>query len=285
MLKELTIRNFAIIDDLNIRFSKGLTILSGETGAGKSIIINAVNLILGARASTRLIRTAADAAELEALFQFSSNSQIKQTLKEHGYGASEELIVRRIISRTDRQRIYINGRLATIQLLNRITESLASISGQHAHQGLLKEDQQLLILDQFGGLMPYRHRVYKTFHEILPLIDALDQLKTLQQNQSEHVTLLQFQRKEITEAALLKDEDKNIAQERVRLKNAEELYQTVYESIEELYSSQGAIIERLVEVKKNIDKALKIDSGLNPVSKSLEEVSFTIEDVRSSGII
>jgi len=279
MLKELTIRNFAIIDDLNIRFSDGLTILSGETGAGKSIIINAVNLILGARASTRLIRTAADAAELEALFQFSSNSQIKQTLKEHGYGASEELIVRRIISRTDRQRIYINGRLATIQLLNRITESLASISGQHAHQGLLKEDQQLLILDQFGGLMPYRHRVYKTFHEILPLIDALDQLKTLQQNQSEHVTLLQFQRKEITEAALLKDEDKNIAQERVRLKNAEELYQTVYESIEELYSSQGAIIERLVEVKKNIDKALQIDSGLNPVSKSLEEVSFTIEDV------
>lgn len=279
MLKELTIRNFAIIDDLNIRFSNGLTILSGETGAGKSIIINAVNLILGARASTRLIRTAADAAELEALFQLSANSHIKQTLTEHGYDASDELIVRRIISRTDRQRIYINGRLATIQLLNRITENLASISGQHAHQGLLKEEQQLLIIDQFGGLMPHRRRVYKTFHEILPLIDALDQLKTLQKNQSEHIALLQFQRKEITEAVLLKDEDKNLAQDRVRLKNAEELYQTVYESIEELYSSQGAIVERLVEVKKKIDKALQIDSGLNPVSKSLEEVSFTLEDV------
>ena len=195
MLKELTIKNFAIIHDLNIRFSDGLTILSGETGAGKSIIINAVNLILGARASTRLIRTAADAAELEALFQFSSNSPIKQTLKEHGYGTSEELIVRRIISRTDRQRIYINGRLATIQLLNRITENLASISGQHAHQGLLKEEQQLLILDQFGGLMPHRRRVYKTFHEILPLIDALDQLKTLQKNQSEHMALYNFSEK------------------------------------------------------------------------------------------
>ena len=126
MLKELSIKNFAIIDDLSISFSHGLTIISGETGAGKSIIINAVNLLLGARASSRLIRTGAKSAELEALFRFKKDSPIIKTLKENGYDAIDELLIKRTISSNDRHRIHINDRLATMQLLNIITESLAS---------------------------------------------------------------------------------------------------------------------------------------------------------------
>ena len=143
MLQELSIKNFAIIDDLQISFSEGLTILSGETGAGKSIILQAVNLLLGSRAGAAMIRSGADAAELEALFVISPESRTAAMMASHGYDPAEGLLIRRIISATDRHRIYVNGRLATIQVLAAITESLASISGQHAHQGLLKEDQHL----------------------------------------------------------------------------------------------------------------------------------------------
>ena len=156
MLSELSIKNFAIIDDLRIRFGAGLTILSGETGAGKSIIINAVNLILGSRASAALVRTGAESAELEALFEIAPRSRAAAIMAQHGYDVSDGLIIRRVISTSDRHRIYINGRLATMQLLKAVTQNLASISGQHAHQGLLKEDQQLLILDHFGELIPLR---------------------------------------------------------------------------------------------------------------------------------
>ena len=176
MLQELTIRNFAIIDDLNISFPGDLTVLSGETGAGKSIILNAVNLLLGSRAKATLIRTGAEVAELEALFQIAPKSDVANIMEKHGYDASEGLLVRRLISRSDNNRIYINGRLSTMQILNSITENLASISGQHAHQGLLKEDQHLLILDQFGGLISLREEVFQCFHKTLPLIEKLHKI-------------------------------------------------------------------------------------------------------------
>ena len=118
MLKELSIRNFAIIDDLHIRFDAGLTILSGETGAGKSIIINAVNLILGSRASTDMVRTGAESAELEALFDVAPQSRTAQTSADMGYDMTEGLLVRRVISRAEGNRSYINGRLATLQVLS-----------------------------------------------------------------------------------------------------------------------------------------------------------------------
>jgi DNA repair protein RecN (Recombination protein N) len=156
MLKELSIRNFAIIDDLTISFSDGFTILSGETGAGKSIVLNAVNLLLGSRASAAIIRTGAEAAELEALFLIFPESDVARLMVKQGFDPSDGLLIRRIISRSESNRVYINDRLATMQLLNTITDNLASISGQHAHQGLLKEEQQLQILDQFGGLIPGR---------------------------------------------------------------------------------------------------------------------------------
>lgn len=151
MLQELSIKNFAIIDDLNIRFEGGFTILSGETGAGKSIIINAVNLLLGSRASSKMVRTGAQSAQLEALFGIPAGSRTAKIMADQGHSAEEGLIIRRVISAGDRHRVYINGHLATMQALGQITRSLASISGQHAHQGLLKEEEQLGILDRFGG--------------------------------------------------------------------------------------------------------------------------------------
>ena len=279
MIKELFIRNFAIIDDLKISFSDGLTILSGETGAGKSIILNAVNLLLGSRASAELVRTGAKTAELEAFFQISPNSSVAAAMTEHGYDPKEDLLVRRIISRADGNRVYVNGRLATISLLTTITENLASISGQHAHQGLLKEDQHLLILDQFGDLMPQRQQVYEIYHQILPLIDELNNLQSTHKQQAEHIELLNFQRQEIVGVNPIPGEDAELEQERQRLKNAETLYQSVYGSIEELYGAAGSVIERLLEVKKNLTKAGLIDMQLKAKAESLGETSYQLEDL------
>jgi DNA repair protein RecN (Recombination protein N) len=279
MLKELSIRNFAIIDDLRIGFSDGLTILSGETGAGKSIILNAVNLLLGSRASADLVRTGAKTAELEALFHISPNSGVAQIMSDLGYDPAEGFLIRRIIARSDSNRVYINGRLATIQILSTIAENLASISGQHAHQGLLKEEEHLLILDQFGGLMSQRQKVYDQYHQILPLIDELEQLKNIRDRQAAHLELLRFQRKEISDAGIVPGEDTELEQERLRLKNAETLYRIVHGSIEELYGAPGSVIERLLEVRKNLARAGQIDSQLNSGAGSLEESTYRIEDL------
>jgi len=279
MLRELSIRNFAIIDDLQISFSEGLAILSGETGAGKSIIINAVNLLLGSRATVKLIRTGYETAELEALFQIKKQSPIAKIMKDNGYNPEEGLLIRRIISRKDRHRIYINGRFTTIGILNLITENLGSISGQHAHQGLLKEDQQLAIIDQFGGLTAVRGKVSRCFHEIVPLIRKLNGLKHKRDRQAEHIQLLEFQQKEIREASVTLGEDTALEQERTRLKNSEALFEAVQGSIEMLYDSQGAAVEDLLAVKKDLERASTIDPLLGPKAERIAEAAFHLEDV------
>ena len=279
MLKELSIRNFAIIDDLKISFSEGLTILSGETGAGKSIILNAVNLLLGSRASADLVRTGAKAAELEALFQISLSSSVARRMSEQGYDPEDGLLIRRIVSRADSNRVYINGRLATIGVLTAITENLASISGQHAHQSLLKEDQHLLMIDQFGGLTPQRQQIFDLYHQILPLIEKLKELKSIRQRQAEHLALLRFQKDEITGAGIVPGEDIELEQERLRLKNVEFLYQVVHGSIEALYGASGSVIERLLAVRKNLERAGRIESRLQTTADSLAESAYQIEDL------
>jgi DNA repair protein RecN (Recombination protein N) len=226
-----------------------------------------------------LIRAGQETAELEALFHIKDHPGIVQIMKENGYDPAEGLLIRRIISRKDRHRNYINGRLATIQLLNLITENLASISGQHVHQGLLKEEQQLAIIDQFGGLTPERHSVYQCFHEIVPLIQDLNDLKAKKDRQAEHIQLLEFQKKEIQEAGLTPGEDAALEQERRRLKNSEALFQTARDSIEMLYDSQGAVVEQLSLVKTNLEKAALIDPLLGSSTKRISEMAFNVEDI------
>lgn len=283
MLQELSIKNFAIIDDLRISFSEGLTILSGETGAGKSIILQAVNLLLGSRAGAAMVRSGTEAAELEALFILSHGSRAAAAMISHGYDPAEGLLIRRIISATDRHRIYVNGRLASIQVLAAITESLASISGQHAHQGLLREDQHLLILDQFGGssgdLLALRNEVRDGYHAIAPLIQSLHRLQTAALRQTERIELLSFQKKEITEAGIQTGEDLALEKDRNRLKHAGMLYQAVQDGIEGLYGGSGAVCELLSSIRKSLDKAAQIDPGLGSFSAALADAGFRIEDI------
>ncbi len=279
MLRELSIKNFAIIDDLSITFADGLTVLSGETGAGKSIIINAVNLLLGSPAAggNKLIRTGAESAELEALFEIPPESEAARLLSENGDDPAEGLIVRRVIAKTNR--IYINGRLGTMKLLNALTENLASISGQHAHQGLLNEESHLSILDQFGGLVPAREEVARAHGEILPLIRRLSDLKEKQAEQGRRMELLGFQRDEIRDAGLSPGEDADLEKERLILKNGEMLYGAVYQGIEELYNAQDAVMGRLTAVGDRLARAAEIDPDLGERTQGVTEAAFLVEDV------
>ena len=282
MLCELSIRNFAIIDDLRIRFNNGLTVLSGETGAGKSIIINGVNLLLGSRASARLIRTGADNAELEALFQVAAASRTADAMTECGYDPGEGLVIRRVISTSDRHRIYINGRLATMQNLKTITRNLASISGQHAHQGLLSEEQHLLILDRFADLVPLRTELRHCFQEIIPLIEQLKKLRRDQKHRAEQKALLEFQIDEIESSALEPGEDRQLEQEKARFKNTEQLYQTVYHCLETLYDAQGAVVEQLMGVSRDLEKAAGIDGDLTAPVENLNDTTYRLEDLAAT---
>ncbi len=279
MLKELSIRNFAIIDDLQIRFDAGLTMFTGETGAGKSIIINAVNLLLGGRASMEMIRTGADSAELEALFDIAADSPVRRVAAEQGYDLSEGLLVRRVIARAEANRIYVNGRLATLQVLAAVTENLASISGQHAHQVLLKEEQHLLLLDQTAGLMPAREAVGALFREIVPQVKRLKELRARQARQAERVELLEFQEREITAAGVKPDEDRELEEERGRLKHSETLYETVQGGIDLLYGAEGSVVEQVAEVRRGLEKMTRIDPRLAPLKTAGEEIGIRVEDL------
>ena len=279
MLKELSIRNFAIIDDLHIRLDAGLTILSGETGAGKTIIINAVNLILGGRASADMIRTGADAAEVEALFAVRADAAAGRAALDAGYDLADGLLVRRVISRADGNRVYINGRLATLQVLSAVTDSLASISGQHAHQRLLKEDQHLLLLDQFAGLTVEREAVAALVRQIVPELKRLHELTVRRARQAETIELLQFQRQEIEAAGVHAGEDQEIEQERQRLRHAGALHETVEAAVETLYSGPGAAAERIGDVRRSLEKMARVDPLLAGHAEACAEAVYRLEDI------
>lgn len=278
MLREIAIKNFAIIDDLRIRFDHGMTVLSGETGAGKSIIIQALNLLLGSRADASMIRTGAESAELEALFDMDTRGPAAAALAEQGHEPGEELVIRRILSRNDRHRVYINGRLATMSLLARVTENLAGISGQHEHQRLLRESEHLRILDQLAGLDDLQQSLADCYHEITPMIRKLEELRAKRKQQAERMELISFQQQEIEAADLAPGEEDQLREQLARLKNAENLFQTAGQGVEELYDRDGAVSERLKTLQKELEKAAAIDSRLTEPAEAVADAALRLED-------
>ncbi len=279
MLKELLIKNFAIIDDLNIRFEKGLTILSGETGAGKSIIINAVNLLLGSRANAKMIRDGYATAELSAAFDVPTGSSAAAIMAENGYKSKEGLLVRRVIAASDRHRIYINDRMATMQMLASITANLASISGQHVHQSLLREETHLAILDRFGRLSQPIRQMADLYGKLAPLVQTLQAFKEKKNNQEKEMELLRFQAAEIADADIMPGEDEELEKEQLRLKHTDFIHRSVFAAIETLHRADGAIIDKLGEMRKSLEKAAELDNGLMDGVQGLSDHLFGLEDV------
>jgi DNA repair protein RecN (Recombination protein N) len=278
MLVHLNITNFAIISRLEIDFRPGLNIISGETGAGKSIIINAVNLILGGRASADLIRTGADEAMVEALFNFPDNSSLKLLMAEQDFPFDGDLLVKRTISREGRNRILINGCVATLQMLSRLGMMMISISGQHEHQLLLKPENHLYLLDDFGGLGEERENLAASFNQYESIKARLKKLERDINDARERQDLFLFQIKEIDAAALKEDEDLALEDEKKRLRYAENLRNIINESYQILYAKEDAVISGISQCIKVMEKGTELDSRLKPLLETLASAKAELEE-------
>ena len=166
MLSCLRIRDLAIIDELELELGAGLNVLTGETGAGKSILVSALELVLGGKSRGELVRTGAKAAEVEALFDVSQDVAVRQQLQALDINVEDELVVRRVLSSCGRSRAFVNGQLATQQVLARLTRGLTDISSQHEHHTLTDPSTHLGFLDAFAGASPLRQQVTRAYHAL-----------------------------------------------------------------------------------------------------------------------
>ncbi len=282
MLVQLNITNFAIIKHLEIGLRPGLNTISGETGAGKSIIINAMNLILGGRASADLIRTGCKEATVEALFSFPENETLKGMLSEFGLHFDGELLIKRSISREGRNKILIGGALATVQMLSRLGANLVSISGQHEHQLLLRPENHLYLLDDFGGLSPQRSVLAERYARYQSLEEKITQLEKEIKEIEERQDLTRFQMQEIEGAQISPGEDEDLAQEKKVLQHAEELLEVVSEGYQTLYESNNSLVSAISQYTRRLDKGAQIDPGLSPIRDALAEIAVKLEDISFS---
>ena len=279
MLTHLAINDFAIIDALSVSFSGGSNILSGETGAGKSIIINAVNLIVGGRASPDLIRTGADRAVVEALFQVPAPSPLSTLLADMDIPFNGEVLIKRTISKEGKSRVRINGSLATLHMLSQLGPHLISVSGQNEHQVLLRPDNHLFILDDFGDLTKERLTFTGLYRDYYAYKERLEKLQDDLQKEEEKRELTQFQIQEIEEAKLVLGEDIGLEEERRRLMHAETLMDIVFRGYHTLYEKDESVLSVLSLLTKEMDKGVSMDSNLDHFKKELESVELQVEDL------
>jgi len=277
MLVHLVISEFAIIRHLEISFRPQLNILSGETGAGKSIIINAVDLILGGRASAELIRDGAPEATVEALFSVPANPSLTRALSDLGVPVEGELLIKRTISREGRNRIAVNGSMATLQMLSRVGHLLISVSGQHEHQRLLRPENHLQILDDFGGLTPFRLRLNDVHGRYYTLKERSDRLLKEIEAAEEKQELARFQVAEIERAQIEIGEDRELTEEQTRLRHAANLLQTVRGVL-----SGASLCLREMERAAELDRRLEgVRDLLTGAKAELEEAALALRSISS----
>jgi len=269
MLRFLSIQHLAVIESVEIDFDAGLNILTGETGAGKSILVEAVGLLLGARASSDLVRTGEDVATIQAIFD----------------ADGEEIIVRREITSNGRSRAFVNGALATAGALRDLASRLIEMHGQHEHQGLLVPESHLDLLDAYAGLVTLRDEVAASHQRMGALRAERDTLRLDEKQKLARVDLLTFQRDEIAKAALRPGEDVALEAERHVLANAERLAQLSGEAYQALYEQDGAVMSGLAAVWKKVGDLAALDvratpflDGKGAIQSQLEELAYFLRD-------
>jgi len=279
MLLELVIKDFAIIDSLNLAFKKGLNILSGETGAGKSIIVGAVSLLLGGRAYSELIRSEKDDAVVEAVFDIKDAAEVKSLLVSMGISTDDDqLIIRRIISRSGKNRIYIGGQLGNIQMLSQIGGALIDISGQYSQQLLLQTEGHINIIDIFGMHDELCTQYREGYDQFLKILDDLNTFVKKEDELKSKKDLYVFQNDELKKASLDPAEEDDLIKEKNILINAKDLHDKTYGVYVEMYENDNSYISDIKGAYRNIEEAANIDELLEEQRKSLESIILELED-------
>lgn len=278
MLTELNISNFAIIDEMKVSFADGLNVITGETGAGKSIIIGAVGLLLGDRVTSDMIRSFEDSAVVEALFDISEKDNLKEKLQRMGLRDGDELMLRRVISRSGKNRVYINGQLATLGMLSAISESLINICSQHEHQIILNAENHIDILDEFGNLLSLRSEYTDMYNQYLSLSERIRELMSIKKTRGEREEFLRFQFKEIDDAGICTGEDAVLLEEKKVLTNVQKLMDYADRAHESLYGRTGSVLEELRGIITAIREIRKIDQRLSLSEQDLDAAYYQLEE-------
>jgi DNA repair protein RecN (Recombination protein N) len=285
MLSHLRILNFAIIDEVEISLGAGLNILTGETGAGKSIIVGAAGLLRGGRATSDLIRSGSEETVVEALFDL-EGARVARALERAGLAATRgkrrELSVRRVLSRSGRGRVYVNGSLCTLGALAGFTRQLLDISGQHEHQLLSDRSTHRRILDALGVPSEMLAAMEEAFDRLEQTATALARGQMDERDRAARVDFLRFQLQELAAAALHAGEDVEIEAERLRLQRSAELSEAAATGEQELYSDESSVNDRLGRLRRQLEALTDVDERLRPLAAQIEEARLIVEDAAHS---
>jgi len=279
MLRSLQIRNFAIIDEIDITFKDDMTVLTGETGAGKSILIDALGLVLGERGSSNLIRNKEKRAEYTAEFEITNNNNALNWLVEKSLENENECILRRTISPDGKSRSFINGNTVNLQSLKSLGELLVDIHGQHFHQSLCKKNVQRDLLDHFGGLSDTKNKIKRIFNEWRTLSDQLTEMIENDKNKADRMDLLSFQSKELAELALSSGEYDSLNSEFKKINNIEKINRGINSLIDCLQSNEITNVgQMLSDSIKNIDTLATFDDSLEETKNLLSEAEINVSE-------
>lgn len=280
MLRELRIKNFAVIDQVALNLGTGLNVLTGETGAGKTMILNALGLVSGGRVSSDIIRQGEEEATVEALFG-ALPEMLRDKLRESGYSDEDELVIKRIVSRSGKNRIYLSGGLCPLGFLSEVGGHLIHIYGQHEHQALLKPETHAALLDAHGGLEERAEEMKKRHHSLGLAWDSLRQVRGLLEKRKREEESLRGQGEEIFQARLQVGEEEELKAKKNILIHAERLYQGCMEGEEILYEGEDALVGRLGRYVLRLRELANIDGGLNDAVDLLESSLAQLEEATS----
>ncbi|MDR4479143.1 MAG: DNA repair protein RecN [Nitrospira sp.] len=281
MLTELRISNFGVIEQLAVRFGSGFIVFTGETGAGKSLLIDAVTLLVGGRASADHIRAQADEADLEAAFALSSDHPILHLLqaKEFARPGESEILIRRVISRTGRNRTYLNGNLCPVHLLEELGGALVDVHGQHEQQSLLSSSAQLEALDAFGRLQHLRQDYQAAYRSWQERVAELETVTAQIDQRREREELLRFQFQEIADAAPEAGEDVSLAHERPRLMHSQQLGDLSDQLHELLYAGDQGVLSLLAAARKLLSKMEAMDATAVEWTRVVDDAIVPLRDL------
>ena len=278
MLKSLTIKNYALIEAVEVEFESGLNILTGETGAGKSIIIDALSLILGERASSDVVRKGTEKSIVEGIFGFSGSPKVKMLLGTHEIEIQDDLILRREVSIKGQSRCFVNDSPISLSVLKEIGDHLVDLHGQHEHQSLLDSKEHLTYLDNYAEAGDLLARVGDDYFRLKKKLEGLEELKSIDKVSREKKELYQFQLNEITKAGLSVEEEEKLSTEKKILENSEALFQIASMVFQELYDIDGSIIERLSLIKKELERGGEYDPRLKDHIENLNSAILQLND-------
>lgn len=281
MLLEISIKNFAIIESISLNFEQGMTVLTGETGAGKSIIIDAMNMMLGARATTEVIRHGAPKAEIEGLFSIESNRALEEIFDEQGLELSDEIIIRREILQNGRSISRVNGQMVNLSVLRTIGQQLVDIHGQHDQEELMRPHRHIQMLDEFGdtSFFEVKEAYQMSFDNYRRMRKQVFDIKKNQQEHKARIEMLEFQMAEIEAANLKAGEDIALNQERDKLLNHKHIADTLTNAYSMLDNEEFSSLANVRSAMNDMESLEEFDQEYREISSSLSESYYILEDI------